>query len=464
MGNNVVEYIEGMSYGRGFNRLTGEALPSRAVSGDTARIKNAEGQRVSSSCRITTEVQTLHESLGISVEAGGSYMGFSASAKVDYANQCDFSSFSTYIIVHVTVANAFEDIVDPVFHPDAVELLKNNNTERFRERFGDCFISGLRTGGEYFAIYQLTSTSESKRESLAVDVQAHYNGIIASADLRVKIATARSETSGRVDTRVFVYREGSIRTADITAEDIMETARQFPVEIGEGEAFVYGAMLQDYKTLHSPNDAFDYYEIQARQQALAELAKKRFEFLTLRDDMAFILANIDNFVNADGTDVSKPGLSADYDTVTAQVNDMQDRMSAYSRDASIAELPSYDIAKFTLPVLRKKAGIEVPSFVGLRAVAVEQAMADTLRKYEDYRAAILADAEPGTSGLPMDATQYAFVIGGMSIAWDPPMAQPGPNHYLRWVVGQEPAAGKKATTGDRVTLKWKGGMRFPGPA
>ena len=57
----IVEYIEGMSYGRGYNRLTGEALPSRAVTGDTARIKNAGGQRVSSSCRITTDVQTLQE-------------------------------------------------------------------------------------------------------------------------------------------------------------------------------------------------------------------------------------------------------------------------------------------------------------------------------------------------------------------------------------------------------------------
>lgn len=464
MENKIVEYVEGMNYGRGYNRLTGEALPSRSVTGETARIKNAEGQRVSSSCRITTDVQTLHESLGIGIEAGGSYMGFSASAKVDYANQCDFSSVSTYIIVHITVANAFEDLIDPIFHPDAEELLRTNNTVRFRERFGDCFISGLRTGGEYFAIYQLTSTSETQKESLAADVQASYQGLVASADLRVKIQQARESKTERVEIKVYIYREGSIRTADITAEDIMETARQFPVEIGEGEAFVYGAMLQDYKTLRSPNDAFDYYQIQAQQEALAELAKKRFEFMALRDDIAFILKHSDDFMNPDGTDVNRAPLSADFDTVTTQINDMVDKMSAYSRDASKADLPTYDAGKFKLPVLREKTGVEVPSFVGLRMVAIESALIDTLREYEGYRAALLAEAEPGTSGLPMDATQYAFVIGGMKIVWDPPMPSGGGNHYLRWVVGQEPAEGEKVATGDEVKLHWKGGMKFPGPA
>ena len=219
MDNKVVEYVEGMNYGRGYNRLTGEALPSRAATGETARIKNAEGQPVDSSCRITTDVQTLHESLGISIKAGRQlHMGFSASAKVDYANKCDFSSLSSYIVVHIRGANAFEDITDPVFHADAEELLRTNNTIRFRDRFSDCFISGLRTGGEYFAIYQPTSTSETKKESLASDVR-------------------------------------------------------------------------------SPNDAFDYYQIRHSGRPSPSSRKKRFEFLELRDDIAFILEHSDDFMN-----------------------------------------------------------------------------------------------------------------------------------------------------------------------
>ena len=72
-------------------------------------------------------------------------MGFSGSAKVDYANSCDFSSFSTYVVVHVSVENATETIDSPVFSPDANELLINNNPVRFRQRFG-VYIEGVRKG------------------------------------------------------------------------------------------------------------------------------------------------------------------------------------------------------------------------------------------------------------------------------------------------------------------------------
>lgn len=462
MTSRIIGYVEGMSYGRGYNRLTGEAMPSPAVVGETAKIKNAEGQRVTTSCRITTDVKTLHESLGIDIEAGGSYMGFSGSAKVQYAEQCDFSSFSTYIVVKVTVTNAFEDIQDPKFHQDAEELIEANNTVRFRERFGDCFISGLRTGGEYFAIYQLTSTSEAKKTSLAIDVEASYQGGLASAELRSRIQTARESTEDHVDTKVYVYREGSVRTADITAEDIMETARQFPVEVGTGEAFVYGAMLQDYKALKNPNDAFDYYQIEAQRQALKELAEVRFQFLGLRDDISYILKRSDDFVNADGSDVDRGALSADFESVVAAINDMQHKMSEYSRDAGKAELPRYDTGTVRLPVLRPRPGIPVPSFVGLRLVAVEVALRDTLREYADYCTEILAASEPGTSGLPMSAEQYACVVGGPKVVWSPPLPTHLSNHYLRWIVSQDPAAGGDVATAEPVTLRWKAGTRFPG--
>lgn len=469
MENKIVEYVEGMSYGRGYDRLTGDPLPSRAVVGDTAQIKNAEGQRVTSSCRITTDTQTLHESLGISIDAGGSYMGFSASAKVDYANQCDFSSFSTYIIIHIGVSNAFEDITEPAFHPDAEELLRTNNTVRFRERFGDCFISGMRTGGEYFAIYQLTSTSQTKKESLAIEVQACYQGLVASADLQVKIQQARESTTDHVETQVYVYREGTIHTADITAEDIIETARQFPVKIGHGEASVYGAMIQDYKTLRSPNDAFDYYQIRAQQEALAELAKRRFEFLALRGDMTYILKHADQFMNRDGSDVDRAALSADFDTVTSQINDMVEKMSAYSRDASKADLPTYDVNQFNLPVAREEvgvpvtgeeAGVQVPSLVGLDLIVIEHALENTLRSYEEYRATLPAS-------YVMDATQYAFIVSGVKIKWEPP-PPPAKKHFGKrvwWVVAQEPAGGVKVAIGDEIKLLVReSGSVFPGPA
>ena len=122
----IVPFTDGMKVGLGYNRLTGDVLSTPAVQGASiSSIQGAGGQQVTSDCITITDVKTLHKSLGISVDAGGSYMGFSGSAKVDYANSCDFSSFSTYVVVRVSVQDAAETIDSPTFSPDANELLVN---------------------------------------------------------------------------------------------------------------------------------------------------------------------------------------------------------------------------------------------------------------------------------------------------------------------------------------------------
>ncbi len=94
----------------------------------------AAGQLVTIDCLTIQDVATLHEALGIDVAASGLYGPVSASAKVKYAQECDFSSFSTYVLVRVSVQNAFRSFDDPVFAPDAADLLRDKNTGHFRER------------------------------------------------------------------------------------------------------------------------------------------------------------------------------------------------------------------------------------------------------------------------------------------------------------------------------------------
>jgi hypothetical protein len=314
-------------------------------------------------------VTKLHESLGINVAAEGSYMGFSASAKLSYANTCDFSSFSTYTVIQVRVSNPFVTIKDPKFSDDARELLEARNTARFRERYGDCFISGRHSGGEYFAIYQFTSTSETRKSSLAAEVNAAWTGAVASADLHADIKRATESAHEHVETHVYTYRDGSIREADLNLEDIIETARQFPVEVapvgggGSGEAVTYAVMLDDYKVLHMPDDALTLLQIQARQEVLTEITKKLLEYKALRDDISFILGHLDHFVNTDGSPVGRAALDAQFHEVVAAINDMTEQASACSTDATKCEFPSYDVGKYQLPVAVDL--IEVPSLIGV---------------------------------------------------------------------------------------------------
>ena len=354
----IVPFTDGMKVGLGYNRLTGDVLSTPAVQGASiSSIQGAVGQQVTSDCITITDVETLHKSLGISVDAGGSYMGFSASAKVDYANSCDFSSFSTYVLVRVSVKDATETIDSPIFSPDANELLVNNNPDRFRQRFGDTFIAGVVKGGEYCAIYQITGSDQSEKESVGVNVQAAYKApfSVASAHLDVDIQTAMSQSKSHLEVRCHVFRQGTISTTDLGFLDIIKTAKDFPIGVAGDKAFPYAVVLQDYDGLKNPNDQFVYIEIQNRQDVLEDLAKKRFEFLALRDDFKYILKHSDDFQNADGTSVDREKLSKDFDSVVDAINTMQREASVCARDAKQCEFTKFDVAKFSVPVLAKGA-------------------------------------------------------------------------------------------------------------
>jgi hypothetical protein len=185
MATRIVPFKDGMKIGLGYNRLTGDRTASPAVQGPTiSGVQGGLGQQVTINATTIKDVETLHKSLGINIDAGGSYMGFSGSAKVDYVNECDFSSFSTYVVVRVPVRNAAETIDSPVFSTDANDLLVAENKERFRQRFGDTFISGVLKGGEYFAIYQITGSDQKEKESVSVDVHAAFNAGITSAQMK----------------------------------------------------------------------------------------------------------------------------------------------------------------------------------------------------------------------------------------------------------------------------------------
>lgn len=352
MANSIIPFTRSMKVGLGFDRLTGEVSSSPAVvSPSVTAIAGAGGQFVTSDCLIVEDVENLHKTLGVTAEAGGSYMGFSASAKVDYLNSFDFSRFSVYVVVKVSVRNAFESMDSPVFSTDAEELLKLNNSERFHKRFGDCFIAGVQKGGEYFAIYQVSSTQQTETEKTATDVRAAFGNPAMGASLHTKIETAMTNSSSHLEVNVFVFRQGTISKADIALEDIMNTAREFPISVAGDQSFAFEVLLQPFDRLKSPNDDFDFLQIQNQQQVLEDLAKKRFEFLTLRDDYAYILKHTKDFQKSDGSPIIRDELIKAHAQVVAAINTMEKEAEACARDAKSCQFTSFEVGTFDVPVL-----------------------------------------------------------------------------------------------------------------
>lgn len=115
-------FSPGMDIGVGVNLLTGEALV-KAVDGQVTP-PDATGQKVESRIIRIEDLSSLYTALGVDVSVDGSYMGFSASAKTDFADSCGFNEHSIYLLVSVVVSNTLTRMDSPALIPEATLLLQ----------------------------------------------------------------------------------------------------------------------------------------------------------------------------------------------------------------------------------------------------------------------------------------------------------------------------------------------------
>lgn len=381
-----IPYAPDMGVGKGYNLLIGDALPSPAVTGTLVAVEAAGGQEVTAKIVRIDDLATLRSSLGVGVDASGSYGSLSGSVKVDFAESSEFSQYSKYLLVRVTVRNATLTFDDPKLTADASELIQNDNPVRFRERFGDVFLSGIERGGEYFALYQISGYDEAEKQSVAVAIQASFEAVVASADLQTKIATAKETSKSHLDVSTRVFQQGSIDTTPQSVDEIMARAKSFPPSVAGELAYPYAMLVEEYRSLKLPSDSFNPLDIANQQQVLADLELKRLDFLTLRNNIHYILKQPAAFEGAD-----LPTLQTWLTEVSAALSTLHDQAVACAKDATRCEYTPLDAGLYPLPRLKPAevlpAGpIPFPIAVGMDwRAAVEICRVSGLTYDDNYR-------------------------------------------------------------------------------
>jgi hypothetical protein len=367
-------FSPGMDVGIGVNLLTGEALV-QGVTG-TVTQPDAAGQSVQSRIVRVDDISSLHTALGVDVSASGSYMGFSASAKMDYADSCGFNEHSVYLLVSVVVTNSLTRMDSPALTAEAALLLQNQKPDRFRERFGDVFVAGIHTGGEYFSIFQITGTDESEKESLSTVVSASFSTIGASADLNVAINKAKESSHSHLDMKVFTFQNGGADTSqDQDPQQIMAKAHNFaPSLTGQFSHFAvaYSILPESYRTLNLPGDAANLIDIENQKEMLATNFKVRNELMLLINNIDYILlSQAQNHNEFEPFDID--ALTADRNRLAAEFDRITQEASACMRDATNCHLASFQVPSKPLPKrLPPKPGI-MPNFLGIDTIgAVRQ--------------------------------------------------------------------------------------------
>ncbi|MBX9919527.1 MAG: hypothetical protein K2Y33_06860, partial [Mycolicibacterium frederiksbergense] len=217
--------------GMGFNSKTGLAVGSPLKAFTVVENPSAPGSEVTSSISIVSTHEELQESLGMSFEAQGRYGLVSGSAKAKFAENTNFNSMSTFVIASVVVENPLRRGKNFEITDSAKELLDAVQMEKFERAFGDSFVRGLQTGGEFYAVVRITSVSSSTQAALSTVLQAEYNGLATSGEFRLAFEKAQSSAQSRSEfTSVMYQRAGSGLeiSPTVTIEEVIARFKKFP--------------------------------------------------------------------------------------------------------------------------------------------------------------------------------------------------------------------------------------------
>jgi hypothetical protein len=273
--------------GMGFNSDTALAVGT-ALEGFTVTANPvAPGQEVQASVTIINSHEELMNRLGMSFEGQGRYGFISASAKMQFSESSSFNSTSTFLVASCIVQNPFLRGKNFRVTQEAKALLDTLRFDEFKTAFGDSFVRGIQTGGEFYAVIRITSVSTTKQAELAATLEAEMNGLVTAGEFKAQYTQANSSASTKSEYHASMFqRAGSGAQASPTVEitEVIKRYKKFP-EIALASAFGYEIEVAAYNTLPLPIPTPE--EQENFLFALRDAREKKLYYIQTRNDLQF---------------------------------------------------------------------------------------------------------------------------------------------------------------------------------
>jgi Leucine-rich repeat (LRR) protein len=354
----------GEDIGMGFNRDTGLAVGTAL---DFTLPVGELAQESSGEVSIVTSHEDLMTKLHTSVEVGGRYYFLSGGGKVDYSNNTDYNTSSTFVlarsILQNTVQRGKEFILKPQF-----QHLHDTDPEAFNTAFGDSFVRAHFNGGEFYAMMRLTSTSSDTESKLATSLQLDLQGGVVAGSFKADLETAKSDKKNHTEFSVKFYQKGGTGANEIgttlDVDEIKTRMKAFPDAV-KNHPFPYVIEVADYNTVPLPTPPKE--QLDDLLLTLADDETKKLRYIQGRNDCDFAAEHPEFFNDPPAA----PVLRAVSSTYTQLFN----AVIAHAIALSKGEIPPslFDPSKLNPPivepalVLRKRDLLVEGNFVDLWA-------------------------------------------------------------------------------------------------
>jgi hypothetical protein len=349
-----------MDFGFGVDDVNGNVRGQAVTRSEPVQVGG--GQKVTFICNKTESQEELQEGIGLTVEGSGAYGFFAGSDKFDLVKKSNFKSYSVFLFVNVSVENPSRHLLGEKLVDTAAELLAAGNTTRFREEFGDFYIKGIKTGGEYWAIVEIETTDSSDQTDISNKLQTAGFFGVGGADLATTFSDNFLKVTGSRTLNIVAFQNGGAGQGakqEVQPGEVVTKAQNFPAEVSKDPA-AFQVELQDYKALDIPNPP-DPIQLQKAKDQLGEFARNRATLMQFLNDIAFIKEHPEQFESFDNNSLDNLEQQ-----IAGTLNQITDAASSCFNDVNKCDFQPVNIpSRNLLPNRKAGAKVKVPNWVGV---------------------------------------------------------------------------------------------------
>jgi N-acetylneuraminic acid mutarotase len=328
----IRDFSEFMDFGLGIDDTNGKI---RGLAVDMPRppveVPGTGGQTILFGVQKVENVNDLHKVTGLSIEGSAAYGLFGGTDKFDFVNSSNFHSCSLFLCVTISVTNTSKHILAEKLAEPGPTLLGQGTdaaNKRFRQEFGDLYIKGIETGGEYLAIVEIeTHTDEEKRNISNKLASGGFFGV-GGIDLATHFSQSFAQTTANQSLKIVSFEKGGAGSGAKQTVDVGELiakAQDFPKQVLSAPA-AYRVELQDYLAFDLPEPP-NQVDLQNAKDVLEQCEAKRVTLLGILNDINFILSHPDEFESFDDS-----ALGALSDTAASSLNTIKHSASQCLND------------------------------------------------------------------------------------------------------------------------------------
>jgi hypothetical protein len=213
-----------------------------------------------------------------------------------------------------------------------------SNPQQFITQYGDSFIYGLITGGEFFAVLEIESSTVSEFREIKASLSGKASFGLFSGSASGEFEKSVQKITSSYQMKATIFRNGgSGGLGPITPSDLVKYALDFPNEVLGGQAIPYQALVIPYN--HIPHPVASPLDVSNQTTVLEQLGAWRLRLLKYQNDLVFALEHSQQFP---GIDIAQ--INTRYNDISVEITNIVSSASACFSDQSKCNLPTINLS------------------------------------------------------------------------------------------------------------------------